>query len=105
MMNKSLALKKKLYLFLSFIVSFFIFLYLFYFLIYGDRGIISYYKIKNQNTDLYSKLNNLEKRNNFLLDRIERLQPNTIDLDFLDEKVREKLGFVRSNEVIIVFDK
>ena len=104
-MNKSLALKNKLYLFFSLLISFFIFLYLFYFLINGDRGIISYYKIKNQNTQHHFVLTELKKNNSFLTDRIKRLQTNTIDLDFLDEKIRQKTGYVRENEVLIIFDQ
>ena len=103
-MNKSLALKNKLYLFFSLLISFFIFLYLFYFLINGERGIISYYKIKNQNTQNHSLLSELQKKDSFLTDRIERLQTNTIDLDFLDEKIRQKMGYVSENEVLIIFD-
>ena len=103
-MNKSLALKNKLYLFLSLLISFFIFLYLFYFLINGDRGIISYYKIKNQNTQHHLLLTELKKKNSFLTDRIKRLQINTIDLDFLDEQIRQKTGYVSENEVLIIFE-
>ena len=47
-MNKSLALKNKLYLFLSLVFVFLIFLYLIYFLIDPEKGIISYYKLKNK---------------------------------------------------------
>ena len=104
-MNKSLALKNKLYLFFSLLISFFIFLYLFYFLINGERGIISYYKIKNQNTQHQFVLSDLQKQNSLLIDRIERLQTNTIDLDFLDEKIRQKIGYVSESEVLIIFDK
>ena len=103
-MNKSLALKNKLYLFFSLLISFFIFLYLFYFLINGERGIISYYKIKNQNTQHHSALSELQKKNSLLTDRIERLQTNTIDLDFLDEKIRQNTGYVSESEVLIIFD-
>ena len=103
-MNKSLALKNKLYLFFSLLISFFIFLYLFYFLINGERGIISYYKIKNQNIQHQSLLSDLQKKNSFLNDRIKRLQINTIDLDFLDEQIRQKTGYVSENEVLIVFE-
>jgi len=103
-MNKSLALKNKLYLFFSLLISFFIFLYLFYFLINGERGIISYYKIKNQNTQHHSVLSELQKKNFLLTDRIERLQTNTIDLDFLDEKIRQNTGYVSESEVLIIFD-
>ena len=58
-MNRSLALKNKLSLYFLFIISFFIIIYLFYFLINGDRGVISYYKIKNQNISDKLKLDDL----------------------------------------------
>ena len=103
-MNKSLALKNKLYLFFSLLISFFIFLYLFYFLLNGERGIVSYYKIRNQNIQHYLTLSTLQKKNSLLTDRIKRLQTNTIDLDFLDEQIRQKTGYVSENEVLIIFE-
>ena len=103
-MNKSLALKNKLYLFFSLLISFFIFLYLFYFLLNGERGIVSYYKIRNQNIHHHLTLSALQKKNSLLTDRIKRLQTNTIDLDFLDEQIRQKTGYVSENEVLIIFE-
>ena len=102
-MNKSLALKKKISLFLLLIISFFVFFYLFYFLINGDRGILSYLKINKINQSLDIKLAKLEKNNNYLIDRIDRLKTNSLDLDFLDEKIRENTGFLDSDEVLIKF--
>tara|TARA_B100001121_G_C18347225_1_gene460777 strand:- start:275 stop:586 length:312 start_codon:yes stop_codon:yes gene_type:complete len=102
-MNKSLALKKKISLFLLLIISFFVFFYLFYFLINGDRGILSYLKINNINQNLDTKLAKLEKSNNYLIDRIDRLKTNSLDLDFLDEKIRENTGFLDSDEILIKF--
>ena len=103
-MNKSLALKKKISLFLLLIISFFVFFYLFYFLINGDRGIISYFKINKINQNLDTKLAKLEKSNNYLIDRIDRLKTNNLDLDFLDEKIRENTGFLDSDEILIKFN-
>ena len=103
-MNKSLALKNKLYLFLSLIIALFIFLYLTYFLINGDRGVISYYKIKNENLSNQILLSKLLEKETYLNDRIKRLQSNTIDLDYLDEKIREKTGYIKENEFLITFD-
>ena len=103
-MNKSLVLKNKVYLFLSLLISFFIFLYLVYFLINGDRGIISYYKIKNERIELQNNLLMLEKKNNFFIDKIERLQTNTIDLDYLDEQFRKNTGFTDKNEILLSFN-
>ena len=103
-MNKSLALKKKISLFLLLIISFFVFFYLFYFLINGDRGILSYLKINKINQSLDIKLAKLEKSNNYLVDRIDRLKTNSLDLDFLDEKIRENTGFLDSDEILIKFN-
>ena len=102
-MNKSLALKKKISLFLLLIISFFVFFYLFYFLINGDRGLLSYLKINKINQGLDTKLAKLEKSNNYLIDRIDRLKTNSLDLDFLDEKIRENTGFLDSDEILIKF--
>ena len=103
-MNKSLALKKKLYLF-SFLVLFsFLFLYLLYFLVNGDKSILSYFKIKNQQIQYQAKLSDLKKENEFYLNKIKRLQSNTIDLDYLDEKLREQTGLILENEILILYE-
>ena len=103
-MNKSLVYKNKFYLFFSFLFAFFLFLYLIYFLINGPRSIFSYFKLKNLNISYSEQLNNLNEQNNFFIDRIKRLQPNTLDLDYLEEKLRKNTGFSKDNEIIVVFD-
>ena len=102
-MNKSLALKNKLYLFFLLTVSLFLFLYMFYFLINGDRGVISYFKIKNQNSNYKIILTDLNNKNDLFKSRITMLQPNSLDLDYLDEKIRQKTGFIDDNELLIKF--
>ena len=103
-MNKSLALKNKLYLFFLLVISLFIFIYLLYFLINGPRGMISYFKLKNDNQENKIILNELVKRNDFFYDKINRLKANSLDLDFLDEKVREKTGYIDNDEILIIFN-
>ena len=71
-MNKSLALKKKLYLFFSLISFFLIFLYFLYFLFYGEKSFVSYFKIKNQYSEYQKELSFLKKTNNFYTDRINQ---------------------------------
>ncbi len=100
-MNKSLALKNKLYLFLSLVSVFLIFLYLIYFLINPEKGIISYYKLKNKQLIYKTRLNELKIKNDLFIDRTARLQPNTIDLDFLEEQLRLKIGYIAENEILI----
>jgi cell division protein FtsB len=103
-MNKSLALKNKIFLFFLLLTFLFIFIYSIYFLANGQKGIIAFYKLKNQNSDYEIILSNLEEKNSILSDKIKRLQTNTLDLDFLEEKIREKTGFLKENEVSINFN-
>ena len=103
-MNKSLVLKNKFYFYLSFLLTFFIFIYLLYFLVNGDRGILQYFKLKSLNQIYENNYTNLQKQNDFYLDRIKRLQPNTIDLDYLDETFRRVTGFSSQNETVIIME-
>ena len=75
-----------------------------YFLINGPRSIFTYFKLKNSNINHSEQLKNLNEKNKFLVDRIKRLQPNTLDLDYLEEKLRENTGFSKDKEIIVVFD-
>ena len=104
-MNKSVILKNKIILYLSFLITFFIFIYLVYFLINGQRGLLKYFYLNNQAIEYNQTLANLNAENNYYMDRIKRLKPNTIDLDFLDEQARKKLGLIDKNEIVIIFDK
>ena len=104
-MNKSVILKNKIILYLSFLITFFIFIYLVYFLIYGQRGLLQYLYLTKQNQEYTQKLANLTIESEYYNDRIKRLQPNTVDLDFLDEQVRNKLGLIDKKEIVIILDK
>ena len=104
-MNKSVILKNRVILYLSFLVTFFIFIYLVYFFIYGQRGLLQHFYLTKQNYEYTQKIANLKTENEYLNDRIQRLQPNTVDLDFLDEQVRKKLGLIDKNEIVVILDK
>jgi len=104
-MNKSVILKNKVILYLSFLITFFISIYLIYFLINGQRGLLKYFYLTKQNQEYSQTLAKLKVENQYYNDRINRLQPNTVDLDFLDEQVRKKLGFIDKNEIVIILDK
>ena len=59
-MNKSVILKNKIILYLSFLITFFIFIYLVYFLINGQRGLLKYFYLNNQTTK-YNQLLRIEE--------------------------------------------
>jgi len=104
-MNKSVVLKNRIILYFSFLITFFIFLYLVYFLVYGQRGLLQYFYLTKQNQEYNETLAQLTFENQYLSNRIKKLQPNTVDLDFLDEQVRKKLGLIDKNEIVIILDE
>ena len=104
-MNKSVVLKNRIILYFSFLITFFIFLYLVYFLVYGQRGLLQYFYLSKQNQEYNETLAQLNSENQHMSNRIKKLQPNTLDLDFLDEQVRKKLGLIDKNEIVIILDE
>ena len=104
-MNKSVVLKNRIILYFTFLITFFIFLYLVYFLVYGQRGLLQYFYLSKQNQEYNETLAQLTSENQYMSNRIKKLQPNTVDLDFLDEQVRKKLGLIDKNEIVIILDE
>ena len=104
-MNKSVVLKNRIILYFSFLITFFIFLYLVYFLVYGQRGLLQYFYLSKQNQEYNERISQLTSENQYLSNRIKKLQPNTVDLDFLDEQVRKKLGLIDKNEIVIILNE
>ena len=82
--------------FLSFLTAYFI-----YHITKGNYGILSY---KNTNKILIEKKNILAKKEQDIekqKNKITRLQSKSLDLDLLDEKLKENVGFANKNEIII----
>ena len=104
-MNKSVVLKNRIILYFTFLITFFIFLYLVYFLVYGQRGLLKYFYLSKQNQEYNETIAQLTSENQYMSNQIEKLQPNTIDLDFLDEQVKKKLGLIDKNEIVIILDE
>ena len=100
-MNKSLALRNKIYRFCFLLLSFFLFFYLFYFLINGERGVFAFYKIIRKQASMEEELIFLDNKNKKLEDKISRLSPNTLDLEYLDEQLRINVGKTSENELVI----
>ena len=76
-----------------------------YFLVYGQRGLLQYFYLSKQNQEYNEKLSQLTSENQYLSNRIKKLQPNTVDLDFLDEQARKKLGLIDKNEIVIILNE
>ena len=62
---------------------------------------LAYYKISNKYSLINEELISLDNKNNEIEDRISRLSPNTLDLEYLDEQLRKNAGKISDNELII----
>jgi len=80
--------KKVIFFFVQIVVFLFVFFYL-----------------TKQAQEYDFTLANLQDENSYYLDRTKRLKPNSVDLDYLDEKARKKLGLIDKNEIVIILDK
>jgi len=66
--------------------------------LFGDRGLISYHKLRRDRVKLEQDADQLRKENQSLRQKIELLGS---DLKYLEKLARQKLGMVRPDEVII----
>ena len=70
----------------------------------GERGLFSNLKkkqeliiLKNKESDLNKKINDLEFKNSLLIDKI--------DLDYIETLIREKFLYGRDNETVYIIKK
>ena len=61
----------------------------------------AYYKISKKYSLTNEKLISLDNKNKEIEDKISRLSPNTLDLEYLDEQLRTNTGKISDNELII----
>ncbi len=73
-------------------------LYFVFHSIYGSRGILAYFKLQGELERTYTKLDNLRSERLEIENRAKLLRPESLDLDMLDEKARNMLGFAAANE-------
>ena len=84
-----------------------LFVYFTYHTIIGNYSILSYFKLSEQLLEKKITLNKLNTKIESKNRKISRIKDN-IDLDYLDELAREKLGYARADELVIyrgVIDK
>ena len=96
-----LSIIKKNYFLL---ISTFLILYFFFNLLDGERGLFSYFKkkeflivLQNQETNLSSKIKELEFKNSLLSDKL--------DLDYIETLIREKFLFGKEGETLYIIKK
>lgn len=75
--------------------------YFVYHLIQGERGILSWMRLKQKIQLAEERLDQVQMEQSTLAHRVKLMGPENLDLDMLEEQAREKLGVANTNEVII----
>ena len=98
--------KKETILLIILKTGFYLFLviYLVYHIFNGNYGILSYKDAGEVLIERKNLLNNKEQHISRQKNKIDRLSSDNIDLDLLDEKLRENVGMVKENEIVLFTD-
>lgn len=67
----------------------------------GDQGLGEWSEMQNEVTALEAELASVQDEIARLERNIKRLTPGTVDADYVEALAREKLAFVRPDEVIL----
>jgi len=72
--------------------------------IFGDKGLIEYYQLKNQARNIEIEKASLNNKIRVKRDMIKGMDYESLDLDLVDEQSRKILGYVGKDEVVIYQD-
>lgn len=82
-------------------MTFFLGLYFAFAAVQGPSGILRRVQIESEITELEAERDRLKTEVDQMRNLTRRLSDDFLDLDLLDERVREVLGMIRSDEVIL----
>lgn len=97
-----MELRRFFYRFWPIIVGASIFLYFAYHGFSGERGVLKYWTIQKELDEKEFELLQLQTARKYLEEKVNRLHPKSIDLDFLEEQAMHILNFFHENHVIVI---
>ncbi|MDC0864404.1 septum formation initiator family protein [Rickettsiaceae bacterium] len=81
-------------------VVFLMLLYFAFHSIYGERGIVAYFKLQSELENSHKTLELLRAERLHIENKTKLLRPGSLDRDMLDEKARNVLGFSKPKEMV-----
>ncbi|MEL6477844.1 MAG: septum formation initiator family protein [Pseudomonadota bacterium] len=69
--------------------------------LYGGHGLAALQDAREREAEMQADLAALRAERERLANLVDRLGPNNLDLDLLDERARRVLGYTRGDELII----
>ncbi|MDD3370731.1 MAG: septum formation initiator family protein [Alphaproteobacteria bacterium] len=76
--------------------------YFLYHTIEGERGWVAQMRLQNEIFDARENLLRLKRERHALERRVQRMKPEQLDPDLLDEQARKTLGYSKPNEIVIL---
>ncbi|MDP3936218.1 MAG: septum formation initiator family protein [Alphaproteobacteria bacterium] len=95
-------LRRFFYRFWPIIVGLSIFVYFAYHGFSGERGVLKYWTIQNELDEKEFELLELQTQRQKLEEKIKRLNPKSIDLDFLEEQAMKVLNFFHKDHIVVI---
>lgn len=83
-------------------LGFLLFAYFAYHLIQGDHGLLAWRNLTNKIKIDTNSLQQVEQEKNRLENEVKLLNPGSLDLDMLDERVRTMLNYQGDNDIVVV---
>lgn len=83
-------------------IGFIIALYFVVHFIQGDRGILSYLRLKTEVVKAETAYEDIHAKRLELDKKVSLLRPDRMDPDMADERAREMLGYIGEDEIILV---
>lgn len=68
----------------------------------GGRGILNYWSVQQKVEDKLFELHTLQQKKQDLEEKVRRLHPKSIDLDFLEERAMKVLNFFHKDHIIVI---
>lgn len=95
-------LRRFFYRFWPIIVGLSIFAYFAYHGFSGERGILKYWAVQKDLDEKEFELLQLQNQRQTLEEKVRRLNPKRIDLDFLEEQAMIILNFFHPSHIVII---
>jgi len=76
--------------------------YFSYHMISGGRGIIAYFKLSNEISQLYAELESVRAERINLEHKANLLKSKSLDIDLLEERAKEVLGYAKPQETLYI---
>lgn len=80
-------------------------LYCIFHALMGSRGIINLMRLQDEFKVFSEELVQLQSYQNRINNQVKGLNENTLNIDLLDEQIRQTLGYADENELVIYNNK